>query len=108
MAKYDVVHKETGETKVIDVSVHDIQQWYQDNPEWVRDWSQGCAGNLGEFGGEWKSKLATTTPVEDSDVKNTLSQSKGPVLMPRSKSNNPKSAPARTVAPSVAWRITPT
>ena len=46
MAKYDVVHKETGETKVINVSVHDIQQWYQDNPEWVRDWSQGCAGNL--------------------------------------------------------------
>ena len=58
MAKYDVINKETGEKKIIDVSVHDIQQWYQDNPEWQRDWSEGCAGNLGEFGGEWKSKLA--------------------------------------------------
>ena len=40
------------------MSVHEIQQWYADNPEWQRDWSEGCAGNLGEFGGEWKSKLA--------------------------------------------------
>ena len=34
MAKYDVVHVETGETKVVDVSVHEIMQWYEDNPEW--------------------------------------------------------------------------
>ena len=58
MAKFDVINKETGEAKVIDVSVHEIQQWYKDNPEWQRDWSQGCAVSLGEFGGEWKSKLA--------------------------------------------------
>ena len=62
MAVYDVVHKETGEKKVIEVSVHDIGQWYQDNPDWVRDWSQGCASSVGEFGGEWKSKLANKHP----------------------------------------------
>lgn len=62
MAQYDVVNKETGETKVIEVSVHEITQWYQDNPDWVRDWSQGCASSLGEFGGEWKSKLANKNP----------------------------------------------
>ena len=62
MALYDVINTETGETKVVEMSIHDIQQWYLDNPEWTRDWSQGCAANLGEFGGEWKSKLANKNP----------------------------------------------
>ena len=49
MAIYPIIHKETGETKVIEMSVHDITQWYQDNPEWQRDWSQGSA-SPGEVG----------------------------------------------------------
>ena len=56
MAKYDVINTETGETKVIDVSVHEITQWYEDNPEWKRDWSQGCA--MSTDVGEWKTQLA--------------------------------------------------
>ena len=34
MPKYDVIHKETGETKIVEMSVHDISQWYEENPEW--------------------------------------------------------------------------
>lgn len=60
MAKFDVVHVETGETKVVDVSVHEIMQWYEANPEWKRDWSQGCA-SAGEVG-EWKDKLVKKKP----------------------------------------------
>lgn len=60
MAKYDVIHRETGETKIIDVSVHEITQWYEENPEWKRDWSQGCA-SAGELG-EWKDKLRKSNP----------------------------------------------
>jgi hypothetical protein len=60
LAIYPIVHKETGETKVIEMSVHDIQQWYKDNPEWQRDWSQGCA-TPGEVG-EWKEKLVKSKP----------------------------------------------
>ena len=56
MALYDVINKETGETKQIKVSVHDIDQWYADNPDWQRDWSHGCAGTAET--GEWKTKLA--------------------------------------------------
>lgn len=56
MPLYDVINKETGETKQIKVSVHEISQWYEDNPEWQRDWSQGCA--MPAEGGEWKTKLA--------------------------------------------------
>ena len=62
MAVYDVIHKETGETKQVECSVHDITQWYEDNPEWQRDWSAGCASSVGEFGGEWKSKLVNKQP----------------------------------------------
>ena len=60
MAIYPIIHKETGETKVIEMSVHDITQWYKDNPEWQRDWSQGCA-TPGEVG-EWKDKLVNRNP----------------------------------------------
>ena len=60
MAKFDVVNKDTGETKVIEVSVHEIQQWYEDNQPWVRDWSQGCAGG-GEIG-DWRDTLRKKAP----------------------------------------------
>jgi hypothetical protein len=60
LAIYPIINKKTGETKVIEMSVHDITQWYQDNPEWSRDWSQGCA-TPGEVG-EWKDKLIDKHP----------------------------------------------
>lgn len=60
MAIYPLVHKETGEKKVIEMSVHDIMDWYKDNPQWTRDWSEGCA-TPGEVG-EWKNKLASKHP----------------------------------------------
>jgi hypothetical protein len=60
MAIYPIIHKETGETKVIEMSINHIMQWYKDNPEWQRDWSQGCA-TPGEVG-EWKNKLIQKNP----------------------------------------------
>jgi hypothetical protein len=60
LAIYPIVHKETGEKKVIEMSVHDIQQWYKDNPEWKRDWSEGCA-TPGEVG-DWQNKLVQKNP----------------------------------------------
>jgi hypothetical protein len=60
MAIYPIINKETGETKVIEMSVHDITEWYKDNSEWQRDWSQGCA-TPGEVG-EWKDKLINRNP----------------------------------------------
>ena len=60
MAIYPIIHKETGEKKIVEMSVHDIQQWYVDNPEWQRDWSEGCA-SAAEVG-EWKDKLIKSKP----------------------------------------------
>ena len=39
MATYPVINKETGEQKKVKLSVHDLGQWLEDNPEWQRDWS---------------------------------------------------------------------
>ena len=60
MPQYDVIHKETGETQLIECSIHDIMEWYKQNPDWQRDWSQGCA-SAGELG-EWKDKLRKSNP----------------------------------------------
>ena len=60
LAIYPIVNKKTGEKKVIEMSIHDITQWYDDNPEWQRDWSEGCAG-IGEVG-EWKDRLVNKNP----------------------------------------------
>ncbi len=60
MAIYPIINQETGETKVIEMSVHDITEWYKNNPEWKRDWSQGCA-SAGEVG-EWRDKLDQKHP----------------------------------------------
>ena len=60
MATYPIVNKETGEKKVIEISVHDIQEWYKNNLEWKRDWSEGCA-TPGEVG-DWRNKLVSKHP----------------------------------------------
>ena len=57
---YHVIHKETGEQKSIERSCNDIMEWYQENPDWERDWSQGCA-SLGEVG-DWKTKNVNKNP----------------------------------------------
>ena len=62
MATYPVKHTETGETKDVVMSVHDWDQWKDDNPDWYRDFSDPntCPG-VGEVG-EWKDKLRKSTP----------------------------------------------
>jgi len=42
------------------MSVKDYEQWRKDNPNWDKDWSQGCA-SVGEVG-EWKDKLISRNP----------------------------------------------
>jgi hypothetical protein len=60
LAIYPIINTNTQEKKVIEMSINDIMQWYQDNPEWKRDWSEGCA-TPGEIG-EWKDKLVKSKP----------------------------------------------
>ena len=62
MATYPVKNKDTGETKEVVMSVHDWDQWKEDNPDWSRDFSDPstCPG-VGEVG-EWRNKLIKSKP----------------------------------------------
>ena len=62
MATYPVKNTKTGETKEVILSVHDWDQWKEDNPDWLRDFSDPstCPG-VGEVG-EWKDKLIKSKP----------------------------------------------
>ena len=62
LATYPVVHKETGEQKEVSMSVHDWDQWREDNPDWTRDYSDpSTMPGVGEVG-EWKDKLRKKNP----------------------------------------------
>ena len=62
MATYPVINQQTGEQKEVVMSVHDWDQWKEDNPDWSRDFSDPstCPG-VGEVG-EWRNKLIKSKP----------------------------------------------
>ena len=62
MATYPVINTETGETKEVKMSIHEWDKWKEENPNWVRDFSDPstCPG-VGEVG-EWRDKLIARNP----------------------------------------------
>ena len=74
MPTYPVIHKETGEKKELSMSMIKYDEWRKENPNWDKDWSEGCAG-IGEVG-EWKDKLITKNPCWN-DVLHKASKSPG-------------------------------
>tara|TARA_B100000287_G_C20167803_1_gene596933 strand:+ start:251 stop:502 length:252 start_codon:yes stop_codon:yes gene_type:complete len=51
MATYPVINKDTGEQKEVVMSVHDWDQWKDDNPDWTRDFSDpSTMPGIGEVG----------------------------------------------------------
>tara|TARA_B100000287_G_scaffold332191_1_gene317136 strand:+ start:111 stop:356 length:246 start_codon:yes stop_codon:yes gene_type:complete len=60
MPTYPVIHKETKEKKELIMSMMAYDEWRKENPDWDKDWSQGCAG-VGEVG-DWKQKLVKRKP----------------------------------------------
>jgi len=60
MPTYPVINQKTGETQELVMSVVAYEQWRKDNPDWDKDWSQGCAG-VGEVG-DWRNKLISKNP----------------------------------------------
>ena len=51
MPTYPVIHKETKEKKELSMTMAAYDQWRKDNPEWDKDWSEGCASQSREFRG---------------------------------------------------------
>jgi hypothetical protein len=56
------VNTKTGEQKEVTMSVHAWDQWREENPDWLRDYSDpSTAPGVGEVG-EWKDKLIKSKP----------------------------------------------
>ena len=79
MPTYPLKHKETGQTKELVMTMTEYDIWKKENPEWDKDWSQGCAG-IGEVG-EWQEKLVTKNPGWN-DVLRKASKAPGAVVKP--------------------------
>ena len=63
MATYPVINKETGEQKEVAMSIHDWDEWKDNNPEWTRDYSDpSTMPALGIEVGEWRDKLVNKNP----------------------------------------------
>lgn len=60
MPLYPVKNLKTGETKELSMTIANYEQWRKDNPDWDKDWSQGCA-SAGEVG-DWQNKLKKSYP----------------------------------------------
>ena len=55
MPTYPVKNLKTGEKKTLNMTMKAYDEFRKENPDWDRDWSQGCAV-VGEVG-EWTDKL---------------------------------------------------
>ena len=70
MPTYPVKNLKTEEKKELFMTMDEYEQWRKDNPDWDKDWSQGCA-SAGEVG-EWRDKMATTHPGWADIMKNKV------------------------------------
>ena len=70
MPTYPVKNLKTGEEKELHMSMKDYMAWKEENPDWDKDWSKGCAG-AGEVG-EWRDKMAKTHPGWKDIMKNKV------------------------------------
>ena len=60
MPTYPVKNLKTGEEKELNLTMANYEKWRDENPDWDKDWSKGCAG-VGEVG-EWRDKLHNKHP----------------------------------------------
>ena len=60
MPTYPVKNMKTGETQTLNMSMIKYSEWRDENPDWDKDWSAGCAG-VGEVG-ETYDKLKKSHP----------------------------------------------
>ena len=70
MPTYPVKNLKTGEEKELHMSMKDYMAWKEENPDWDKDWSKGCAG-AGEVG-DWRDKMSKTHPGWTDIMKNKV------------------------------------
>ena len=60
MPTYPVKNLKTGEEQELNMSVKDYMTWREENPDWDKDWSKGCAA--AQEVGDWQNKLISRNP----------------------------------------------
>ena len=79
MPTYPVINKVTKETQTLSMTMVEYDRWRKDNPDWDKDWSQGCAG-VGEVG-DWQQKLVNKN-LGWNDVLRKASKAPGSKVKP--------------------------
>ena len=79
MPTYPVKNLKSGETQELSMTMSAYDKWREENPDWDKDWSKGCAG-VGEVG-EWQEKLVKKKPGWN-DVLHKVSQQPGANVKP--------------------------
>ena len=82
MPTYPVKNLKTGEEKELMMSMKDYDEWREENPDWDKDWSKGCA-SAGEVG-DWRDKMSKTHPGW-KDVMGQVKKNKSFGSSPRAK-----------------------
>ena len=82
MPTYPVKNLKTGEEKELVMSMKAYDEWKQENPDWDKDWSKGCA-SAGEVG-DWRDKMSKTHPGW-KDVMGQVKKNKSFGSSPRAK-----------------------
>ena len=62
MPTYPVINVETGEQKEVTMSFTVWDQWLEDNPGWIRDWSDPSTTPMATEVGDWRNKLVSRNP----------------------------------------------
>ena len=58
MPTYPVKNLKTEEKKELSMTMKEYEQWRKDNPDWDRDWSEGCASSQEMF--RWTGEAASS------------------------------------------------
>ena len=58
MPTYPVKNLKTEEKKELYMTMKEYDQWRKDNPDWDRDWSEGCASSQEIF--RWTGEAASS------------------------------------------------
>ena len=58
MPTYTVKNLKTEEKKELSMTMKEYDQWRKDNPDWDRDWSEGCASSQEIF--RWTGEAASS------------------------------------------------
>ena len=58
MPTYPVKNLKTGEEKALSMTMKQYGEWKEENPDWDKDWSKGCATSQEMF--RWTGEAASS------------------------------------------------